>query len=157
MDNSLVCQLVLRREVAESYVTNYNPFCLEAMRSNMELSLVLHTPMKCLQYMTKAQKKPSSHRNVVNRLKEMGEATSLGNILKRMSDLREVGLDEAFFRIDDSLSLSETNAPVVFVNTNFPENRSRKYVKVHEGGITLPDRVGQYITAPDFLDHYCDK
>ena len=157
VEKSLVNQLVLRREVAESYVTDYNPFCLEAMRSNMELSLVLHTPKKCIEYMTKAQKHPSSHRNVVNRLKEMGEAASLENILKRMSDLREVSLSEAFFRIDDSLSLSETNAQVVFVNTNFPENRSRNYIRVPEGGIMLPDRVGQYITAPDFLDNYCDK
>ena len=157
VNKTLVHQLVLRREVSESYVVDYNPFCLEAMQSNMELRFVLHTPIKLIEYMTKAQKSLGTHRKVVTSLKANGIDTSLVNILKGMSEHRSVNLSEAFFRIDDDLPLSETNLPVEFVNTNFPNNRPSNYVRVDEGGVLLPNMIGRYIKTPEFLDDYSDK
>ena len=107
--------------------------------------------------MTKAQDGPGTRRKVVNSLKANGIESSLVNILKGMSDLRRVNLAEAFFRIDDNLPLSETNLPVEFVNTNFPDNRPSNYARVNDGGVLLPNMNGRYMKTPGFLDDYCDK
>ena len=74
-----------------------------------------------------------------------------------MSSLREVTLAEAFFRIDDSLSLYETNVPVVFVNTNFPQQRPRTYKQSNDGGINLPGKEGSYTPTKSILDTYEDR
>ena len=157
VEKTLVHQLVLRRSVSEVYVLDYNPFCIEAMRSNMSLSLVLYTPEKVIEYITKAQNRPNSQHQVVKNLREKGEAATVDQIVRRMAELREVSLAEAFFRIDDSLNLSEANVKVEFVNTNFPENRYRNFVNVAAGGIQLPGKEGRFIEAPGFFDHYRDK
>ena len=51
----LVYQLLLKRKVAECFTVDYNPFVLEAMGSNMELSLVMFTPHNLVRYITKEQ------------------------------------------------------------------------------------------------------
>ena len=48
--------LVSKRKVAEAWVVSYNPYCLEAMRSNMAMELILYTPRRVLDYITKGNK-----------------------------------------------------------------------------------------------------
>ena len=119
--------------------------------------MVLHTPEKIIEYMTKAKKLPNGQRQVIKELKEKGEPVSAPKIANRAAEFREVSLAEAFFRIDSSLRLCESNLPVVFVNTNFPEDRSLHYVKVNKDGIRMPGRSGQFIAAKGILEKYSQK
>ena len=43
------------KDVKEAYVNDYNPYCLEAMRSNLAFELITHTPDKVTAYITKAK------------------------------------------------------------------------------------------------------
>ena len=52
--------MVLKRSVIAAYVVDYNPFCLEAMRSNMSMALVTHTPEKVIEIITKSQNQNDS-------------------------------------------------------------------------------------------------
>ena len=45
--------MVAKRRVEDAWTEWYNPHCLEAMRSNMSVQLVTHTPDRVFTYMTK--------------------------------------------------------------------------------------------------------
>ena len=156
VDGSMVYQLVLRRTVAESYVVDYNPYLLEAMRSNMEVRIVTHTPELVVDYVTKAKDKPSSQR-VIQDIQEKGEPVTAARIASRAQDYREVSLAEAFFRIDDTLKMSETNLRVVFASTNFPELRGTMYQRDAGGQFLLPGREGYFKKAEGILSKYMKK
>ena len=47
-------KLVSIRHVSDIWVADFNPYCLEAMQSNMEVVLIMATPDRVLQYVTKA-------------------------------------------------------------------------------------------------------
>ena len=69
-------------------------------------------------------------------------------------DYRKITLPEAFFRIDTRLNFSNTNLQVVFVNTNFPNERGSKYEPSHEGEVQLPGRDGLFKLVEGTLAKY---
>ena len=150
----LVYQLQLKREVNESFTVDYNPILLETMQSNMELSLVVFTPEKVLKYITKEQETAFSMNKARMKLIDTFEDPSLENILRVFNESRMLSLAMAFYRVDSSLSLSESNMPVYTIDTNLPHKRKRFFVKCVGGPDTLPGCHGFYREVPEMLDDY---
>ena len=102
-----------------------------------------------------------------NRFKEDIESSSLlpffeqkapskcrKQIIERVMNHRKVSANEAFYRIDNTLRLSETNADVLFVNVKFPEHRFSTLFKVNEEGFKIPGKDGLFMKNKDVLDKY---
>ena len=150
----LVYQLQLKREVKKSFTVDYNPILLESMQSNMELSLVVFTPQKVIKYITKEQKTAFGMNKARKELVDTFQDPSLENILRVFNESRMLSLAEAFYRVDSSLSLSESNMPVYTVDTDLPHKRKRFFVKYEGGPDTLPGCHGFYREVPEMLDDY---
>ena len=154
---ALINELVLVRDVSETFVATYNPYLLEAMRSNMEVSLVLFTPEVLLKYITKSQGRPDSS-HIVKRLREDQAISNTRDLSTRIKTMREVSEAEAYFRLDRDLSLSSTNLTVEWVNTAFPGSRTGSF-KLDDGpdGIPLPGKPGHYVRTSGWLDKFEEK
>ena len=124
------------------------------MRSNQAVEVVLHTPEKVVDYVTKARIKPKIHEELAKEFKTNSENISGQKIAERVSQYRQVSLAEAYFRIDNSLTLAYTNLDVVFVSTKFKDLRAYNYVKVDEGGIELPGKDGKFVKSKGLLEKY---
>ena len=152
VESNLVSQVILKRAPKDSYVMDYNPYCLEAIRSNMAMELVTHTPLKVIDYMTKAKDiENSSHLPFIE---QKAPSKCRKQIIERVRNHRKVSANEAFYRIDNTLRLSETNADVLFVNVKFPEHRFSTLFKVNEEGFKIPGKDGLFMKNKDVLDKY---
>ena len=152
--DELVYQLLVKRNVAESFTVDYNPFILEVLGSNMELSLITFTPGNVVEYITKEKDFAFSLNEARNNLIENEEAPSLENVLKSINDDRMLSLAEAFYRVDSSLSLTETNLPVLYVDADLPHKRKRFFRKCIDGPDVLPGRHGHFREVPDLFHDY---
>ena len=151
-DQKEINELVMERDVKEAYVATYNPYLLEAMKSNMEVTLVLHTPDSVLHYITKSSKPPKSQSETSRKLNDGSVSQATKN---RIEAMREVSEAEAFFRLDPELTLRETNMPVEWINTALPNKRTGSFIKAEdEDGISLPGKTGQYVKTLSFIDKY---
>ena len=154
VDGRLVCQLLVKRKVCECFTVDYNPFLLEEMASNMELSLVVFTPKKLLNYITKEQKAAFSITEAVREVIENGEDSTLENVLKVINSSRTLSLAEAFYRVDTSLFLTESNMPVLHIDSDLPHKRKRFFIKSPEGPDVLPGCRGRYRELSELFDDY---
>ena len=68
-----------------------------------------------------------------------------------------MSLPEAYFRIDGSLKLSESNMEVVYVCTKFPEDRSSSYMRAEEDGIRIPGRDGLFKETQGLIKGYSNR
>ena len=149
--------LISRRAPSEVWVADYNPYCLEAMRSNMEVKLIMSNPDTVLSYMTKAKSKRTSHARLVDELRENEPDLRAQKVADRADQMREVCQSEAFFRLDRNMHLSDSNVPTVWVNSAFPDLRGATYTRVHNCGIDLPNRPGTYFPTSRMDDKYAKK
>jgi hypothetical protein len=94
---------------------------------------------------------------VENQLKRNATTESGQKIADRAREQREVSLQEAYFRIDSSLKLAESNMEVVYVCTKFPEDRSSNYIKVEEDGVLIPGRDGLFKETQGLIKGYSNR
>ena len=134
-------------------VADYNPYCLEAMQSNMEVKLILGTPVKVLSYVTKGGMAGKTDL-VANALDGQNFSSHGKRLAARAREMREICESEAFFRLDRQMHLSDSNANTVWVNTDFPAGRKSTFVRVEEGRIELPNRPGEYQRTSRIEDKY---
>ena len=155
-------EIVHERRVNEVWVVEYNPYCLEEMRSNMAIKLITKTPQKVVNYITKGSGRKfhdyenGSLRSVVKCLEEKNDDVG-ESLVRRVKQMMEVCQAEALFRIDPNLSMSNTNVAVTWVNTSFPRERGAVYARVEEDGEELPDRVGEFVRMSRIEDRYQRK
>ena len=151
-----VHELVSRRAVSEIWIADYNPYCMEAMKSNMEVKIILSTPRKVFSYVTKGArpKKFGSKQKVLSELQGLNLCTNSMKVADRIAEMTEVCQSEAFFRIDKQLHLADTNTTVAWVNSTFPDERGSTFKQVEGEGIELPDRPGQYQRTSRIEDKY---
>ena len=105
-----------------------------------------------MNYITKAKDKNNSSLNSF--LEKATPSSCRKQILDRVASHRKVSLNEAFYRIDDSLVLSESNLAVVFVNVKFPELRSSVFSKAEKGCINIPGRAFKFAKGNDLISKY---
>ena len=122
----------------------------------MEVRYVTHTPNLLINYVTKAENKPSIE-NVLKDIQRTGGPITGANVASKVQDYRKISLPEAFFRIDTKLFFVNTNLQVVFVNTNFPYERGTMYKPSTEGHIQLPGRNGRFEVAHGILAKYAKR
>ena len=150
--------LVLRRRVADTLIVEYNPHCLEALKSNMSIRLILHTPQQVFDYITKGSCIESGAQQMITKkLLELDEngVRDAGKLAERTQKMREVCQSEAYFRIDKQLRMSESNVKVAWIDSRFPNLRASTFVAVDDGeGITLPHRTGEYVRTSRIDDKY---
>ena len=141
------CDLVSRRRVQDAWTEWFNPHCLEAMRSNMSVQLVTHTPDRVLMYMTKGHEGHDERVSDVEKaLKEtVGPyASYAAKVAERARNMTEISIAEAYHKIDPELHMSDTNIGAVRIDTRFPDKRGTSFVRVDQGGTELPNREGEY-------------
>ncbi len=121
-------KIVLKRNVKDVFINNYNEEWLRAWNGNMDLQICLDS-FAIATYITDYYTKDESGTTKV--LKEAAKQ-DFSNIKDKMKCLaqvflthRQIGMCEAFYRILPSLHLSQSNVKCVFVHTGFPSNRSR--------------------------------
>ena len=155
-------ELVHQRKVDEAWVAEYNPYCLEKMKTNMAVKLVTKTPQKVVRYVTKGKGRKkgddenSSFASIQHALENVDDPSSR-RLKKRVSEMVEVCQTEALFRIDPNLSMSTTNVPVTWINSSFPQRRGATYARVEEQGEELPDRIGEFERLSRIEDRYQRK
>ena len=153
VEGMLVHQLTMKRKVAESLVVDYNPFMLEAMESNMELRLIVHTPIKVVEYITKEQNVAFGIKKSVEHLLRHEEDPSIHNVLRLINDARHLSLPEAFYRVDNSLYLSETNLTSFAVDADLPSKR-RLHLIPDTNGRVFEGLPGRFREVVDLFSNY---
>jgi hypothetical protein len=133
------------------------------MRSNMAMELIVYTPTRVLDYITKGNKdkmgedKDQSQSYVEKMLEGLdGKDVAVG-VGDRAKDMIEVCQSEAFFRIDKQLHMSDSNVPVVWVNSSFPDARGSTYAHTDHDGVELSNRQGEYRRKSRIEDKYQKK
>ena len=140
--------MVARRTVEDAWTEWFNPHCLQAMRSNMSVQLVTHTPDRVLSYMTKGHEGPDD--GIMPETEEALDKTSgpyasyAAKIAGRVRSMTEISLAEAYHKIDPELHMSDTNIKAVRIDTGFPDKRGTSFVRVDQGGTELPNCEGGY-------------
>ena len=123
-------RLVLQREVREAYVVQYEPHILEATGANHSMEIITRTPFKVYDYITKKRYGANEDAEKIRQdMESLGYLFNKERLMGQTAAHREVTQSEAYFRVDHSLVLSRSNINVVFVNTNFPDLRVRRYQK----------------------------
>ena len=118
----------------------YNPHCLEAMRSNMSVQVVTHTPDRVLTYMTKGHDD-----GIMSDAEEVLDETSglyasyVAKIAGRMRSMTEISLAEAYHKIDPELHMSDTNVEAVRIDTFFPDRRGNLFRPCRPGRDGTPE------------------
>ena len=118
--------VILKRNPNECWINSYNPHSLKLLKSNQDISFALQM-YGCicylLSYLCKAE------RNVSKLMKEaMIKENETASLLSSMKNIwmnkREMSYPEAIFHLL-SLPLLWKSRDVVFLSTNYPENRIR--------------------------------
>ena len=129
--------LMLKRDVKDRNVNNYNPEMLYAWNANMDIQLALD-PFAVItyivNYMNKDETGMTKFMAEALRTKATAEASEKLNTLKlAYLSNRQVGASEAVYRVLPGMRLKDSNISTIFVPSGFPENRSVFYQKVVEG------------------------
>ena len=155
VETNPVYQIIHKRHVNACYTMEYSPYCLEAMRSSMSLECITHTPKKVIEYITKAREEDKT--SLIRFLSEQSPSECRVQILEHAKCHRKVTLNEAFYRIDPDLKLSETDLDVCFIEARFPEKRKLVFSKVDIGGIKIHGKDGLYKKKQDMIDKYSSR
>ena len=108
--------------MCEVFLAKFNPWAMLAMKSNMEIDLVSHTPEALERYVTKGSQQRSLHL-AIRELEERGSRQDLRTADRLGDEVRagrhEVSLAEAFHLLDPQLHLTALSpTKVVFVSFN---------------------------------------
>ena len=142
----------------------YNPWCLERMKSNMSIQLITHTPDKVRCYMTKGgndkegMNRDKSENIILKTLMDCDTADA-HRLAKRVENMTEVCHPEAFFRLDPSMHMADTNVKVEWMDVSFPDKRGTTFRRAgeNEQGVSVPERSGEFLPNSRIEDKYQKK
>ena len=129
--------IVMKRDVSEVYVNNYNPDMLRAWDANMDLQFCLD-PYAVITYITDYLTKDDSGMTEVLKaaIKASKDCTNdfdrLNYIKLQFFKSRQVSVCEAAYRLIPGLHMKDSNTKAKYVGTGFPQNRSQVFKKVYE-------------------------
>ena len=161
--------VLLKRDIDEIYVNNYNPEWLEAWNANLDIQPVLDY-FAVITYVTDYWSK--SDEELTQQL------TEAANYLKSEPDKkqrclqlantflthRQMSEAEAYYKIFPNLTLKYSSIDTIFVPSEKRELRSRFLQKLNEDdsnfskGIEVKGgREGIFLEKPDIVDKYCRR
>ena len=129
-------KVVLKRTLAERFVNNYHPQYLLAWNANMDIQFCFD-PYAVITYISDYYGKDDSGMGelLTAALRECKGATDEDKlkVLRRVyMTHRQIGACESIYRLISSLLLKNSNVVTKFVQTGFPENRSKQMRKVSD-------------------------
>ena len=160
-----VYKMVLKRDVNEIYVNNYNPEWILCWNANMDLQFCFDY-FAIVTYISDYYGKDDSGtvHYIQKALKEVGNCNmkqQLGLVAQTFITHRQIGECEAYFRILPHLQMKSSNIKSVFVPTGFKENRSKFLQPItDEEAMKLPNIVkiegknGLLIEKPSMIEKY---
>ena len=129
--------IVMKRDVKERYVNNYNEEMLSAWNANMDIQLAID-PYAVISYMVNYAFK--SEDSVTPFMKQALTENATKDAAVRLRALktaylthRQLGASEAVYRVLPGMRLKDSNIACTFVTTGFPDNRSAFYKKCSDG------------------------
>ncbi|XP_033759087.1 uncharacterized protein LOC117341337 [Pecten maximus] len=156
--------ILLKRRPNESCINPYNPLILKALRANMDIQFITDV-WACIAYLTSYMCKPETAMSDLMR-NACKEATTAKEKLKCLGNVflksREVSQHEAVARLL-GLPLRQSNIPVKFISTGYPEKRTRmlkpatvlKTMDEDDTDIYLPSIIDKYAARPSSLNDMC--
>ena len=154
-----------KRRVSEIFVNTYNPEWLKAWDGNLDFQVCLDY-FAIITYITDYVNKSDNQlvQNITKTLKNnMNQSCRDRMLLAKESFLthRQVGQSELFYRTIPGLHLKESNVTALFLNTGFPQNRSRFLKKIsdsepssHTNLVEVEGRDGFYTEAQSPIAKY---
>ena len=128
--------LILKRDVKERFINNYNDEMLLAWNANMDIQLALD-PFAVISYIVNYVSKDET--GMTSFLKEALAATSDKDTSEKLKALktaylthRQMGASEAVYRVVPNMRLKDSNITCTFVNSGFPQNRSSFFKKMKD-------------------------
>ena len=161
--------VLLRRDVDEIHVNNYNPEWIEAWNANMDIQPCLDY-FSLITYVTDYWSK--AHEGLTQKLTEAavhlrGEpdkqkrCQQLANIFMTHRQMSEA---EAYYKILPNLTLKYSNIDTVFIPSDRKELRSKFLQKINEDDQLIPKgaevkggRDGLFTEKPDIISKYCRR
>ena len=155
---------ILKRDVDEIFVNNYNPHWMEAWNGNMDLQLCLDyfsiiTYMT--DYVTKPEKKTTEILKSVQKQKQRENAPHrdlMYSLAQTYLTHREMGECEAYYKLDPDLHYKQSNIRTVFVTSGFPWNRSNFLRKCKpndsDRGFDVDEYDGKFMETETIHDKY---
>ena len=124
-------KVILKRNVPDIFVNNYNPHWMLAWNGNMDLQICLDY-FSIITYMTdyvcKPETKTTELLKEVKKTKEK-EKVSTRDLMYSLAQAyltsREMGECEAYYKLDTNLHYKQSNIKAIFVGSGFPNNRSK--------------------------------
>ena len=122
-------KVVLKRELKDIFVNNYNVHWMWNWNGNMDIQPIFDY-FACITYMTDYVCKPE--KNISDLLKDVNKAkkkemVSTRDLMWALAQAyltgREMGESEAYYKLEPSLHYKQTNVKTVFITSGFPQNR----------------------------------
>ena len=163
------CAVLLKRDVDEIYVNNYNPEWINAWNANVDLQPVLDF-FAVITYVTDYWAKPDE--GITQTLREAASILkSEPNQQKRCQQMantflthRQMSEAEAYYKILPHLKLKYSNIATIFIPTDKKELRSKFLAKLDEGDSNfdkgskvMGGKEGIYLEKPDIVDKFCRR
>ena len=157
--------LVLKRDINERFINNYNEEMLRAWNANMDLQIALD-PYAVITYMVSYAFKPENSmtqflKNALSLNAEKTLKEKLIALKKAFLTNRQLGAAESTYKSIQGMKLKDSNIKCDYVPTGFPENRSVFYQQVgqdvlEEGAekIEIEGRSGFYKQSVSVVDRY---
>ena len=128
--------LVLKRDLKERNINNYNPEMILAWNANMDIQLVVD-PYAVISYIASYMNKDEN--STTPFMKEALSKNAGKEAKEKLKALREaylthrqVGASEAAYRAIPAMKMKDSNISCIFVTTGFPNNRSVFFKKLKD-------------------------
>ena len=161
--------VLLKRDIDEVYVNNFNPEWAEAWNANHDIQPVLDY-FAVITYVTDYWAKPDE--GITQQLKEAATyLKSEPDQRKRCQQMantfmthRQMSEAEAYYKIFPNLTLKYSNVDTIFIPSDKKELRSKFLMKVGEDdkherkGLEVKGgREGLFLEKPDIVDKFCRR
>ena len=159
--------VILKRNLNELYINNYNSKWLTAWNGNMDLQFCCD-PYAVVTYICDYYSKDETGLTDVLKqtVKQLDERQSPYDMLKILKSVylthRQIGACEATYRLLKSLHLKDSNITTVFLTTGFPENRYRflKWTEEQDPqneAVQIEGREGSYLWTMTIHEKYSKR
>jgi hypothetical protein len=124
-------KVVLKRELHDIFINNYNAHWMVAWDGNMDIQPCFDY-FSVITYMTdyvcKAETKTTELLKDVKKAKKRENASTrdlMYALAQAYLTSREMGESEAYYKLDSNLHYKQSNVKTIFIGTGFPQNRAK--------------------------------
>ena len=155
-------EVLLRRDIDEIFINNYNPEWIVTWDANIDVSPV-YDYYGTITYITDYFTKDSTGLTDVLKtaMKQLGNDMDMREKCHKMADMfmthRQVGEQECFFKLFAHMNLVYSSIATVFVPTD-PKGYRRQFLQRQDPesgeGFKVDDKEGLFLEKPDLISKY---